>query len=121
MTLKMDGGLVKDGDMDSRGQPALPPEKANLGQYSGPVYGPFTFMNARFALLACLTLFTGQDLSGGEHESAGHRPRHLRRFPAGAGAVEHDVQEVCRGRAGQRRLARRLAAATDLRASRMRF
>jgi hypothetical protein len=25
--VKMDGGPVKDGDMDSRGQPALPPEK----------------------------------------------------------------------------------------------
>ena len=36
--VEMDGGPVKDGDVDSRGQPALPPEKANLCQYSGPVY-----------------------------------------------------------------------------------
>jgi hypothetical protein len=34
--VEMDGGPVKDGDMDSRGQPALPPEKANLCQNSGP-------------------------------------------------------------------------------------
>jgi hypothetical protein len=36
--IEMDGGPVKDGDMDSRGQPALPPEKVNLCQYSGLVY-----------------------------------------------------------------------------------
>jgi hypothetical protein len=36
--VEMDGGPVKDGDMDSRGQPALPPEKVNLCQQSGPVY-----------------------------------------------------------------------------------
>ena len=33
--VEMDGGPVKDGDMDPRGQPALPPEKMNLCQYSG--------------------------------------------------------------------------------------
>jgi hypothetical protein len=32
----MDSGALKDGDMDSRNQPALPPEKVNLCQYSGP-------------------------------------------------------------------------------------
>jgi hypothetical protein len=36
--VEMDGGPVKDGDMDSRNQPALPPEKVNLCQYSGSVY-----------------------------------------------------------------------------------
>jgi hypothetical protein len=36
--VEMDGGSVKDGDMNSCGQPALPPEKVNLRQYSGPVY-----------------------------------------------------------------------------------
>src|ERR1039458_6989241 len=36
--IEMDGGPVKDGDMDSRNQPALPPEKVNLCQYSGSVY-----------------------------------------------------------------------------------
>jgi hypothetical protein len=39
--VEMDGGPVKDGDMDSRGQPALPSEK--MCQYLGPVYGPFSF------------------------------------------------------------------------------
>jgi hypothetical protein len=38
--VEMDGGPVKDGDMDSRGQPALPPEKVNLCQYSGPLFVP---------------------------------------------------------------------------------
>jgi hypothetical protein len=28
--IEMDGGPVKDGNMDSRGQPALPSEKVNL-------------------------------------------------------------------------------------------
>jgi hypothetical protein len=37
--VEMDGGPVNDGDVGSRGQPALPPEKAKLCQYSGPVYG----------------------------------------------------------------------------------
>jgi len=36
--VEMDGGTVKDGDMDSRGQPALPPEEKNLCQRSGPIY-----------------------------------------------------------------------------------
>ena len=41
--VEMDGGPVKDGDMDSRDQPALPPEKANLCQYSGLTRSdPFT-------------------------------------------------------------------------------
>jgi len=31
--VEMDGRPVKDGDMDQRCQPALPPEKANLCQY----------------------------------------------------------------------------------------
>ena len=31
-------GLAFDNVMDSCGQPALPPEKINLFQYSGPVY-----------------------------------------------------------------------------------
>jgi hypothetical protein len=35
----MDGRPVKDGNMDPRNQPVLPPEKVNLYQYSGPVYG----------------------------------------------------------------------------------
>jgi hypothetical protein len=37
------------------------------------------------------------------------------------GPMNTMFKKVCRGRAGQRRLARRLAAATGLRASRMRF
>jgi hypothetical protein len=37
--IEMDGGPVKNGDRDSCGQPALPPEAMNLCQYSGPVYG----------------------------------------------------------------------------------
>jgi hypothetical protein len=32
--VEMDREPVKDGDMDPRGQPALPPEKVNLCQYS---------------------------------------------------------------------------------------
>ena len=35
--IEMDSGSVKDGDMDACDQPALPPEKVNLCQYSGPV------------------------------------------------------------------------------------
>jgi hypothetical protein len=34
--IEMDSGEVEDGDMDPRNQPALPPEKVNLCQYSGP-------------------------------------------------------------------------------------
>jgi hypothetical protein len=30
--VEMDGGPFKDGDINSRGQPALPPEKINLCQ-----------------------------------------------------------------------------------------
>jgi hypothetical protein len=33
--VEMDGGPVKDEDMDSCSQPVLPPEKVNLYQYSG--------------------------------------------------------------------------------------
>jgi hypothetical protein len=40
--VEMDGGQVKDGDMDSRGQPALPPEEMNLCQYQEPVYETYS-------------------------------------------------------------------------------
>ena len=33
--IEMDGRPAKNGDMDARGQPALPCEKLNLCQYSG--------------------------------------------------------------------------------------
>ena len=33
--VEMDGGPVKNGDMDSRGQPALPSGKVKLCQYPG--------------------------------------------------------------------------------------
>ena len=36
--VERDGGPVKDGDMDSRGQSAFPPEVMNLCQYSESVY-----------------------------------------------------------------------------------
>jgi hypothetical protein len=35
--IEMAGGSVQDADMDSGEQSALPPEKVNLCQYSGPV------------------------------------------------------------------------------------
>jgi hypothetical protein len=37
ISIEMDGGPVKDGDMDSHGQPALPPGKVKLCLYSEPV------------------------------------------------------------------------------------
>jgi hypothetical protein len=37
--IEMDGGPVKNGDRDSCGQPALPPEAMNLCQYSDPFTG----------------------------------------------------------------------------------
>jgi hypothetical protein len=40
--VEMDGGSVKNGDMDARNQPALPSEKINLCQYSGLTPLPVT-------------------------------------------------------------------------------